>query len=36
MALNWGDVALNFTAGAIEKSEAKRKEDLEAGYQIYE
>ena len=29
MALNWGDVALNLTAGAIEKSEVKRKEDLE-------
>ena len=28
MALNWGDVALNLTAGAIEKSEVKRKEDL--------
>lgn len=33
MALNWGDVALNFTAGAIEKSEAKRKEDLEQRFQ---
>ena len=29
MGLNWGDVALNLTAGAIEKSEVKRKEDLE-------
>jgi len=29
MALNWGDVALNFTAGAIDKSEQYRKEELE-------
>ena len=29
MALNWGDVALNLTAGAIEKDEVYRKEQLE-------
>ena len=29
MALNWGDVALNLTAGAIEKDEVYRKEALE-------
>ena len=29
MALNWGDVALNFTAGAIDKNEQIRKENLE-------
>lgn len=29
MALNWGDVALNFTAGAIDKNEEIRKENLE-------
>jgi len=29
MGLNWGDVALNFTAGAIDKNEQIRKENLE-------
>ena len=34
MALNWGDVALNFTAGAIDKSEQYRKEELEQRFNI--